>query len=303
MPPRALITGASGHIGLNLARRLNQDGWEVHAIIRPSSNKSRLLEFLKPDKVHIYDGTIEEMQAIVSTAKPFMVFHLAAMTVAQHAPEDLRAMTDGNIVFPLQLMEAMARYRVPYFINTGTIWQHFNNQDYSPVNLYAATKQAVVDLAHYYAETGAFRIIHLELPFVFGPDDNHSRLFSLLRGAIEDGKPLAMTPGAQCIDLVYIDDVVEAYRIAAYLIQDVTRPPVETFAVCSGRPVRLRELVELWYRIRGITPNIQWGGKQYRAREVMIPWNRGKSLPGWRPIVGLEEGIRQMESQIRKGTA
>ncbi len=68
----------------------------------------------------------------------------------------------------------------------------------------------------------------------------------------------------------------------------------ETYAVSSGAPVKLRELVEIYERITGNGLPIAWGGRPYRQREVMVPWNKGKPLPGWKPKVHLEEGIRNL---------
>jgi nucleoside-diphosphate-sugar epimerase len=42
--------------------------------------------------------------------------------------------------------------------------------------------------------------------------------------------------------------------------------------------------------------NIVWGGRPYRAREVMEPWTAFSTLPGWSPRISLKEGIRRMVS-------
>jgi nucleoside-diphosphate-sugar epimerase len=67
----------------------------------------------------------------------------------------------------------------------------------------------------------------------------------------------------------------------------------ETFAVSSGAPIRLKDLVAVYQRTTGQMLPIEFGGRPYRPREVMLPWNRGRPLPGWRPRVDLAEGIRR----------
>jgi len=37
------------------------------------------------------------------------------------------------------------------------------------------------------------------------------------------------------------------------------------------------------------------GGRPYREREVMVPWNKGRLLPGWSVKIRLEDGIRKIE--------
>jgi nucleoside-diphosphate-sugar epimerase len=43
--------------------------------------------------------------------------------------------------------------------------------------------------------------------------------------------------------------------------------------------------------------NINWGTKPYGKREVMVPWNKGKKIPGWKPRISLQEGIKKTLNQ------
>jgi nucleoside-diphosphate-sugar epimerase len=293
----ALLTGGTGYVGGRLARRLRDDGWNVHAIVRPGSvpaTRAALGKMLGEDHVHTHDGTMEGMSAIVQGVRPTIIFHVAAKVLAQHSPADLSGLVRSNIEFGAQLAEAGSVHGLRQFINTGTAWQHFGDADYNPVNLYAATKQAMADLLRFYAEAGTMRITNLELFDTYGPDDPRQKFFALLRDASASGQTLAMTAGEQWIDVVYIDDVVDAYVAAA---RAATEPeaPFETFAVSSGRPMPLREVVALWQRVAQRSVRVNWGAKPYRPREVMRPWNRGQPLPGWKARIDLEEGIRRME--------
>jgi nucleoside-diphosphate-sugar epimerase len=103
-----------------------------------------------------------------------------------------------------------------------------------------------------------------------------------------------MSPGEQLIDLVYIDDVVEAFIIAADRLMKGNGEAQEDFAVTSGDPILLKELVEEFARACGRPISIQWGGRPYRPCEVMVPWNRGKRLPGWKPKIELEIGLQKL---------
>ena len=291
----ALVTGATGFVGSHLVRRLVGDGWDVHLIVRPQSVLG-LIEDLK-DRVipHVYDGSVACLIDIVAKSKPAVVFHLASLFLAQHRSEDVEPLVASNILFAAQLVEAMAVNGVHQLVNTGTSWQHFENRAYSPVNLYAATKQAFEAILQYYLETTPLRVITLKLFDTYGPGDPRPKLFTLLRRVAEGQEPLAMSPGEQLIDLVHIDDVVDAFVLAAERLLSTVAIGHECYSVSSGNPLKLRDLVELYGRVTGKALPITWGGRSYRPREVMIPWNMGLVLPGWRPQVGLKEGIRRME--------
>ncbi len=291
----ALVTGAAGFVGSHLLRRLLADGWTVHALDQPGATLLLLEDVLELITLHLHDGATGSMQRIVEQCRPTVVFHLASLFLSQHRPEEVEPLIRSNVLLGAQLLEAMNVSGCVCMVNTGTSWQHSTSREVSPVNLYAATKQAFEDLLRYYVDATPLRAVTVKLFDTYGPRDPRQKLFTLLRRVAAAGEPLDMSPGEQLIDLVYIDDVVDAFIGAAALLLAGTIDRHESYAVSSGAPLRLRDLVEIYGRIIGNSLPIRWGGRPYREREVMIPWNSGRTMPGWSPRVGLEQGIRLME--------
>jgi nucleoside-diphosphate-sugar epimerase len=246
--------------------------------------------------VHEHDGSTKEMISIVADAKPSVVFHLASLFIAQNQSNDIETLVSSNVLFGTQLLEAMVINNAYSLVNTGTSWQHYENKPYSPVNLYAATKQAFVDILQFYVEATSLRALTLKLFDTYGPADPRPKLFTLLRKTAAEQQVLAMSPGEQLVDLVYIDDVVEAFVQAARLLMENQVVQHEEYAVSSRAAIPLRQLVELYGSVINKKLPIEWGSRAYRPREVMTPWSTGKTLPGWRPKIGLEEGIKRMET-------
>lgn len=291
---RALVTGGSGYIGGWLVERLVADGWQVHVILRPLSSLKRLEACANKITIHRHHGSIDEMMKIVAAAKPDVVFHLAAMAGADHRLEDVDRMIASNVLYSTQLVEGMLRYGVKNLVNTETFWQYrHGSEQYDPVCLYAATKQAFHDILSYYTGSGAIRAIALTLFDTYGPRDPRKKLFNLLKRAARENLPLDMTPGEQIVDITHVSDVVDAYVCAAEMLLAKSTVVLETYAVASGRRMKLKELVELVARETGLPLRPNWGGKAYRTNEIMTPW-LGQSLPGWRPKVELEAGIREV---------
>jgi len=291
-----LITGGTGFIGANLARRLVQDGRDVHVVTTLHGNRDILGDIADLVTLHIHDGSSEGMKDLVGTVKPAVVFHLASLFLSEHSTEQIEPLIRSNLLFGTQLVDAMAACGSGLLVNTGTSWEHYRGMAYSPVNLYAATKQAFEAILQYYVEARELRVVTLKLFDTYGANDPRAKLFTLLRRVAEQGMPLAMSPGEQLIDLVHVDDVVEAFCLAAGRLLEGAVTGHERYAVSSGAPLPLRELVALYGRVIGKDLPIEWGGRPYRQREVMVPWSSGRPLPGWQPQVGLEEGIRRMES-------
>ena len=290
----ALVTGGSGYIGARLVERLIADGWQVHVILRPSSSLNLLGSCVNKLTIHLHDGSMNEMLDIVAAAKPEVIFHLAAMAIADHRPENVDQMVISNVLYSTQLAEGMVRNGIRNLVNTETFWQyHEGSDEYDPVCLYAATKQAFHDILYYYAKTGAIQAISLVLFDTYGPRDPRKKLFNILKQAADEIRSIDMTPGEQIVDMTHIDDVVEAYIQAAEMLLTGNIGKLDTYAVTSGRRMTLKELVELVIRETGVPIHPNWGGRPYRTNEVMVPW-LGKPLPGWQPKIDLETGIREV---------
>ena len=294
---RAFITGATGFIGSHLTYRLRAAGWEIGVLVRPTSDVSRLHGLLPPAAIQVYDSTYSCLVSILQKAQPEVVFHLTSHFVASHHPEDITSLIDANISLGSYLAEAMIQLGVRKLVNVGTSWQHYQKYGYSPANLYAATKQAFEDILQFYVDAHELRAITLKLFDTYGPADRRKKLFHHIKQAARD-QPVTMSPGDQLIDLVYVGDVVEALVLAAQRLLADKCEGHEEYAVCSGNPVTLRELVAAFERQLGRKLPIEWGGRPYREREVMKPWEGRSRLPGWKPRVSLAEGIASCLREI-----
>ncbi|MDD5218261.1 MAG: NAD(P)-dependent oxidoreductase [Candidatus Omnitrophica bacterium] len=291
---RALVTGATGYIGYHLAKRLLQDGWQVHVLLREKSDIRKLKDLNGQVSVFRYDGKSKKIISALQQAQPDFVFHLAAKVFVDHRLEEMEDIVHANILLGVQLLEGMTQLGIRFFINTGSYWQHYEGKPKNPVNFYAATKQSFEDILCLYAGTGKIRALTLKLFDVYGPGDTRPKIFSLFERCAQSGEPLAMSPGEQLLDLVYIDDTVEAFCRAAHLLETEQAGTLEaSYAVTSSKHLSLRDVAAMYQRLSGRELKIVWGGRPYRNREVMVPW-KGTPLPGWTPRVDLENGIRNV---------
>lgn len=290
MPRRAIVTGATGFIGSALTARLVSQGWEVHGLVRDDGLP--VPAGLVP---HAIDGTTDSIVNAVVAAAPDVAFHLASLFLPSHGPEQVASLVSSNVLFGTQLLEALHLSGCDRLVNTGTVWQHYAGAEYEPVSLYAATKQAFEDVIAFYVAARGFKAVTLELFDTYGPNDPRPKLFSLLREAARSGSRLRMSPGEQLIDYVYIDDITSAFILAAERMLSTDAPIQERFEVRTGHPLPLREIVSLYATLTAHSIDVEWGALPYREREMMVPWAGGSELPGWSPLVDLEQGIRLME--------
>jgi len=293
---KIILTGVTGFIGGTLAQSLVRD-YDVAALVRRSSLHRAINSQCSLVRQIEIDGSIERLVSILAAEKPDCVVHLASLFLSKHEDKDIAGLVESNVLFGCQILQAMAHSSCRYFINTGTYWQHFNNEDFNPVNLYSATKQAFEDIMRYYCEAEGIKAITLELYDVYGPGDPRPKLLSQLMKCFQDRCTLELSPGEQRLELVHIDDVVDAYRIALKRLLSGAVKYIERYSIRGTERMSLRELVERFEVICGENLDVHFGGRAYRAREVMEPWDRGHTLPGWSPKVSLDDGLMSL---IRK---
>lgn len=223
-----------------------------------------------------------------------VVFHLASAIIVEHNVSDVDLLIDSNVKFGAQVLESMKESSTKLIINTGTSWQHYNNEDYNPVCLYAATKESFEKLMEYYIQAENIRAITLKLFDNYGENDIRPKLINLLNKFSREKTELDMSPGEQMIDLVHIDDVVDAFIKAYEYLLNHKKIKHEKYAVSSGREINLKDLISIYENVTGNKILVNWGGRPYRKREVMNLWRNFKTLPNWKCTISIEEGLKRM---------
>lgn len=288
---KLLVSGATGFIGRHLIKRLFDEGHEICIITRPSSPAKQLENI----NVYIWDGDSEKLISFLQTQRFAGIIHLASLFLAQHKPTDVAGLINSNLLFSTTLLEAAVRSEVPWFINTGTFWQHYQNASYAPVNLYAATKQAFEDVARYYMAVAPINFVTLKLSDTFGPNDTRAKIFNLWMKISKTNEALDMSPGEQLIDISYIDNVIDGYVHLMQLVAADTEQKLNgrSFALKSKERMSLKQLASVFEEVTQTKLQVNWGKKDYRPREVMVPWETGETLPGFEPKISLREGIKR----------
>jgi nucleoside-diphosphate-sugar epimerase len=136
--------------------------------------------------------------------------------------------------------------------------------------------------------------VTIQISDTYGLCDRRQKLFNLLKKACVSQASLDMSKGEQYLDLVYIDDVVDAYlKTIEYLLQKDDNSH-EIFQIGTGKPKKLKDVVYLFQKIAGKKITVNFGGRPYRKREMMYTKaniGKAKKVLGWRPKISLNRGI------------
>jgi len=290
---KIFITGATGFIGKHLVKQLVANGNEVTVNLYGDEDSpfDAQVHTYSLEKVSITDD-IHYLQKNAFDG----IIHLASLYLTVHKPDEAVKLINSNVQFSTYILECAAQAGVKWFLNTGTFWQNYENKAYSPVNLYAASKQAFESIAQYYTETNQIKFATLRLSDTFGPNDTRPKVFNLWKRIAETGETLDMSAGEQVIDISYISDIVAAFALLATHLHsnhsEVNNGAV--FAVKAEKRYTLKQLASIYEQATDTKLHINWGARPYREREVMMPWVDGVVVPGWKPKVGIEEGIKEI---------
>ena len=281
---RILVTGATGFLGSHLARRLLGAGWDVVAAKRRTSPLARIQDLI--GRVELVDIDTVQTESLFAGGRIDAVLHCATDYGRKEVSPP--KIIEANLVLPLRLLEAASSSGAKVFVNTDTILD-------KRVSHYSLSKRQFADWLAVYSSKLAG--INVALEHFYGPGDDPTKFVSRIVADIVGGaERIALTPGEQQRDFVYIDDVADAFML---LIEraEALGPGFHRYEVGSGRNISIKEFAGLAARLAGNrSTRLDFGAVAYRDNEVMesrVDIGALQAL-GWRPRVSLEEGLKRM---------
>ncbi len=283
---KILITGGSGYIGKNIIQNLSKK-YEIKYLTRNLNDKSQQCIVIK--------NNFSSINMSVNKFKPDLVLHLASLFVVNHKFKDISNLIDSNIKFGSFLLESMRLNKIDKIINIGTSWEYKNSDNYNPVNLYAATKNAYEKILFYYYKTMNLKVLNLKLYDTYGPSDNRGKIISKIVESVKKDKELKLSPGNQILDIIHINDLINAIKISLGIFNSKQKKFFKTYSLCSKERYKLKDIVKLILESSKNRKNkVILGGLPYRENEVFIPSTNIKKLPKWSPKIKLAKGIKDL---------
>ena len=301
---RVLLTGAAGHIGSQIARLLVREGHEVFAIIRPQSDRWRLVG-VERDLV-IVDGDIRalsELRSRLGTVRPDICLHLAWRGWVGAGEENLLSLTAS-----LDLMWMMTELSCPRFVAAGTCFEYDFSGDavaetspLRPLGLYANCKRALFDISQQWSAFSGLSVANPRIFNSYGPFEDVRRLVPCVAQSLLRNEFAAVTSGEQIRDYLHVQDVASAIWHVAK--SDVTG----AVNIASGEPVSVADLAMRVGSLLGKLHMVQLGAAPSRAQEpkrILGDPTMLRQRLGWVPQFdldrGLTETVRWWEDRTRR---
>jgi CDP-paratose 2-epimerase len=330
-----LITGGAGFIGSNLAHRLLSEGHRVRLLDNLSrTGVERNLQWLIETHGDLVDIEVPDVRnfSIVKQAvkDASQIFHFAAQVAVTSSLVDPREDFEINARGTLNLLEAVRTTENPppmIFTSTNKVYGTLSDLEftkqptrYVPVEStirergiaenrpldfhspYGCSKGAADQYVVDYARTFRLPALVFRMSCIYGPhqhgnEDQGWVAHFVIRSIT--GQPITIYgDGRQVRDILFIDDLVDAFLLAQ---QNIKRLAGNAFNIGGGpeNSVSLLELLDLLGELHGGDLSICF--EDWRAadqRYYVTDTSKFTKLSGWKPQVGVNEGIKRLYEWI-----
>jgi len=323
---KALVTGATGLLGSHIVERLLEQGHEVRALARKTSD----LSYLKTTGAEIVFGDVEDYDGICHAVGGIeLVFHTAARVMPGWGKwqEFESCIVKGTE----NILRASAEAKVSRFvyISSGTVLGKAGcgntpadestkpNLSLNPDTYYDWAKLQAEQVALDYHKQGKLSVTVVRPCMIYGPRDRllTDRMFRYV------SMPIVVWPGSENARtaLIHVSDVAECTTMAAtseqaagqiYNIAPADEQRFRDFIGTLARAVGKSEprltiplwviyatgaFLEVWAKLwrNKNLPFLTRSDARFIGEGMHIDGSKARRELGWEPKVSIEEGTRQ----------
>ena len=326
------ITGASGFIGSNLAKRILTTESDKKVVGLDNMNnyydvrikEARLAELQKFENYTFIKGNLADkafINSIFEQYHPDIVVNLGAQAGVRYSITNPDAYIESNMIGFYNILEACRHYPVEHLVyaSSSSVYGSNKKVPYStddkvdnPVSLYAATKKSNELMAHAYSKLYNIPSTGLRFFTVYGPAGRPDMAYFGFTDKLRAGKTIEIFNYGNCKwDFTYVDDIVEGVRRVMQAAPEkktgedgLPVPPYAVYNIGNSHPENLLEFVDILQQelvAAGVLPE----DYDFEANKKLVPMQPGDvpvtyadTTPleedfGFRPDTPLRDGLRK----------
>jgi len=300
-----LVLGASGFIGANLLKTLLQYRQDVYGTVfhRPAWR----LEEIPLNKVLQIDLLVDaNLDSLFENWDPKVIFNCVSYG-SYYFERNSDAIYQTNFILTAKILGRLAKRETVCYVHSGSSTE-YGDQNAVPLqdelpdlnSEYAVSKVATANLIHFFGHKKNLPCANLRLHTVFGPLEDASMLISRVVRMGEARQYPDLPAPEITYDLVYVDDVCEAFIDTALNL----RPPHygESFNIGSGPKTSVREIAVTAAEIFSIPTQPVFGeltNQSWERNQGLADIGQTFEILGWKAKVQFREGLRRTAEWFR----
>lgn len=316
MTKKALVTGITGFAGSHLAELLLERGFDVYGTTRPRS-KTDNIDPIK-NQLHLFDADLMDshsLHSMIAKVKPDYIFHLAAQSFVQTSWASPATTIEMNVVGSVHLFEAIRRAEIDPVIQIACSSEEYGlvypneipvkeDNPLRPLSPYAVSKVAMDYLGYQYFKSYQMKIVRTRGFNHTGPRRGEvfvTSNFAKQIAEIEKGKkePIIEVGNLDAKrDWTDVRDVVKAYLLAVQ-----KGKPGEVYNICSGKAVKVGDMLETLLKMSKIKVKIKKDPARMRPSDVPIllgDSTKFRQATGWQPEIPFEKTMTDLLNYWRE---
>lgn len=299
----ALITGGAGFVGSHIATALVDAGARVRVVDNLSTGYLKNLRHIE-SKVDFIEGSVADAATLRRALTDVeLVFHQAAIPSVPRSVDRPIESHDASVNATFALLLAARDQKVRRLVYAASSSAYGDQPELpkredmrpAPLSPYAVGKLVGEYYGQVFTNVYGLETVSLRYFNVFGPRQDPSSQYSgvisrFMSALVKGEQPIIYGDGGQSRDFTFVSNVVDANMRAA----DSPNAVGKVMNVANGRQVTLNELLEIMKKVTGrsaVTARyepVRVGDVRHSLADISL----ARSLLGYEPKVGLEEGLR-----------
>ncbi len=306
---KILITGVSGFIGSNIARKLLNENHEIYGVSRNCDTNWRLNDIKKeliyiPTDITVYKDLQDSMQSI----KPDGIIHCAQYGAYPYET-GISDAYNINLTGLFNILEFSSRLSASWLINLGTSFEYSGSSHKlsertrtKPTSYYGVFKSAASNLLTLYSGIKEIKLATLRIFQSYGPYEARGRLAPYVVYNLLENKSIKLNNPHLRRDFVYVKDVASAVEKTIRAVDKFHGH--EIFNIGSGKSSSIKDFVQAGKKVLNSGSEIIFGNSVAKPEDsvgqLVADNTKAMNILGWNPEYDLGKGIDDFSGWLKE---
>lgn len=304
---RALVTGASGVLGLRLSEQLLNAGAEVVGFDLDGMSKPLRTLSGTHEKAKMISGNMLDMASVYEAVRILnrqsgrkrAVFHLSAMSDANQCDADPEEAFRQNVEATVNLMQVCSQEGVQrvIFPSTayvyGSLYNELIKEEYAihPESVYPLTKLLAEQTIQGYGNMNVMSCDIVRISNIYGSGSKSNTILGTIMFQAEKKGAIFLQNLKPVRDFIYIDDVVDGL---SRILLAGDEPGSRVYNLSTGKGTSVGELARVFCQLKGLSPEmVKCSGSSGKESRLVLSNDLLERRIGWKPRYSVLEGIQK----------